>query len=123
MLYKQGLEFLKTYKPIVIANSWFQIYPNVEYFNIGLNGIVELNELIESGLSEYDARNLLNMKLQFTRGGFKSLLEVISLVFAKNNYYVEIKNSVYIRRLSVNKYKIKYKDESIVVDLNECKQG
>jgi len=118
MLYKQGFVFSDKQKPIIIASSYLQICPQVEYIDMGINGITNIEKIIQNGLSKTEATDILEMKLGFGEGKFNSFLDIVDVLFTKNKTYTKVKNGVEIKRISANKYKIKYKEQTCIVDLN-----
>lgn len=121
MLYNQGM-VLPNHpnntgeKPILIGNKT-QLNSQLEYIFRGNYGLVSKEEIINAGLSEEKATELMNIKLYFAFGSIKQASELVDAVILENKP-TQIKNGVYIKRLALNKFEISYKDQSVQVDLN-----
>lgn len=121
MLYMQGVNLIdhpnyKKNTPILIGYE-DQIKAQLQYASVGNYGLTEIHEVMEAGLSLEKAKKIIAAKLHFSGGNIQSLNDLInSCVVADSK--VEIKNGVFVVRIGINIFKISYKDESILVDLN-----
>ncbi len=122
MLYLQGMIIPNHVnntgeKPIVIGLET-QIKAQIEYFYRGNYGLISEEEIRETGTDEQTAKFLMKMKLRFAFGKInntETLINAIPLI-AENT--ISPKTDLYITRLESNIFEVKYKDESMIVNLN-----
>jgi len=103
-------------KPILIGSD-IQIKSQLNYIYRGNYGLVSKDEMLQCGISEYLADQLMDIKLKFAFGDLKQSDQLIDPL-TLNDKKIEIKNGVYIQRVSLNIFKIIYKDQVEIVDLN-----
>jgi hemerythrin len=121
MLYRQGMIIPNHpnntgIKPLLIGAP-DQVQAQMRYIYRGNYGLTSKEEIMEAGLSEPEAKEMMRLKLKFAFGSIRpsnSLLDTISL----ENSPVEIRSGVSIRRIQLNIFEISYGDETISVDLN-----
>lgn len=122
MLYRQGM-IIPSHpnndglKPMLIGSP-NQVDSQCEYIFKGNYGITDIDELINCGLSKKQAEMLMKIKLKFAFGEIKDTEKLIEKVYLENEKEIHIKNEVYIKRLALNVFKITYKNEEIIVDMN-----
>jgi len=121
MLYKQGMIIPnhpgnKGTKPLIIGSEE-QVSAQMEYIFRGNYGLVSVEELMASGLSEEEANEQMRIKLKFAFGKIKSTNELLDSVVVEDGK-VLIRDDVYIERLKHNVFEITYHDESVKIDLN-----
>lgn len=121
MLYRQGT-LIPNHpnntgaKPILIGVE-DQINAQMEYIYRGNYGLVNEEELIEGGATPEMAKVMMRMKLRFAFGAIHHPSALLDhRILAEDA--VEILNGVYVKRLSLNKFEVSYKDEKVQVDLN-----
>lgn len=121
MLYKQGM-IIPNHpnntgkKPILIGDKE-QLRAQMEYIFRGNYGLVDINELKEAGFSDDYLKDYMNMKLNFAFGKIKKsdeLLQIIELDYDE----VEIFGEAFIKRVDLNLFELRYKDEKIDINLN-----
>ncbi|GAB4475519.1 MAG: hypothetical protein OHK0057_23330 [Thermoflexibacter sp.] len=121
MLYLQGMIIPNHpnntgMKPMLIGTEE-QVKAQMEYIYRGNYGLVSIDEMIEAGATWAEAQEMMKVKLKFAFGKITPSNELIDSRIVKNTN-VEIRNGVFIRRISFNKYEISYQEEKIQVDLN-----
>lgn len=121
MLYRQGM-LLPNHpgntgeKPILIGLP-DQLKAQAEYIFRGNYGLSSVEEIMETGISEETAHEMMRIKLMFAFGEIKSTHELLDLRPVLDDR-VEIRNGAFIKRISLNEYEISYGDDSVSVDLN-----
>jgi hemerythrin len=121
MLYKQGMIIPQHpnntgSKPLLIG-SRVQIDSQMKYIYRGNYGLTSMDELMEAGITREMASEIMSMKLRFAFGKIRETDEFLdSIVVADES--VEIRNGVYIQRLHLNIFEIRYRNQSVTVDLN-----
>jgi hemerythrin len=121
MLYRQGMIIPNHpnntgVKPLLIG-ALDQVQAQMRYIYRGNYGLISKEEIMEAGLSESDAEEMMRLKLKFAFGSIRpsdSLLENIPL----ENKDVEIREGVFVRRIQLNVFEISYAGETVSVDLN-----
>jgi len=121
MLYRQGM-LLPGHpnntgqKPLLIGTAE-QIAAQKAYIYRGNYGLVTAAELQACGVAPEEARRLMRLKLKFAFGQIRdSEAFVDSLVVREAP--VEIRNGVVITREALNVFEIRYRSESVRIDLN-----
>lgn len=122
MLYRQGMIIPnhpnnRGIKPLLIGSKE-QVSSQMEYIYRGNYGLISKEEIIDTGINPEVAEDLMRMKLKFAFGKIKNTQELIDTRVIENSSTTEIRNGVFVKRLSLNVFEFKYKDDSIVVDLN-----
>lgn len=121
MLYRQGM-ILPNHpgntgvKPLLIGNNE-QLRAQMAYIYRGNYGLVSEEEIMAAGVSKEDADEIMRLKLKFAFGTIKESEELLDTCTVHNDP-VEIRNGVTIQRLQLNVFKIKFKNDSVRVDLN-----
>lgn len=120
MLYRQGMILPghpnnRGIKPLLIG-SQEQIDKQMQYIFRGNYGLISREEILNAGVSESEADLLMALKLKFAFGKIShpsNLLDQHVVGPGK----IEIRNGVFIDRLSTNHFEITYGDESVEVNL------
>ncbi|MBF0101877.1 MAG: cyclic nucleotide-binding domain-containing protein [Desulfobacterales bacterium] len=121
MLYRQGM-ILPNHpgntglKPMLIGNQ-DQVDAQSQYIFRGNYGLTTIEELMETGLNQEQAEILMRMKMRFSFDRIYKTHELLDIRVI-GNQRLELRNSVFISRISVNVFRIEYHQESITVDLN-----
>lgn len=121
MLYKQGM-IIPNHpgntgsKPLIIGSKE-QVNAQMEYIYRGNYGLVSVDELMESGLDESEAREQMRMKLKFAFGKIRSTNELFDSLVVDNEP-VLIRDDIYIKRTALNVFEISYIDETVLINLN-----
>jgi len=124
MLYRQGM-ILPNHpnntgvKPMLIGIDE-QIKAHMAYIHRGNYGLASEKELIEAGLSQDEAREMMRMKLRFAFNKIRPTTDLLDTLSVENEP-VLIRNDVYVHRIGFNTYKFLYKGESVTVDMNLTK--
>jgi len=122
MLYRQGT-FLPDHpnndgsKPLLVGFRG-QIEAQMAYIYRGNYGLTTREEIVAAGVPEEQADELYRLKLRF---GFGSLLPSEDLVdgaVVEGSGWCPIREGVEIRRIRLNVFEIRYRDESVTVNLN-----
>ncbi len=121
MLYMQGLIIpshpnYKKIIPVLIGRKDI-IQSQTEYLYRGNYGLVSLEEILSTGVGKELAEKIYAVKKYFSFNKIFSPGDLFIKCEVKETP-VEIKNKVFIQHLSTNRYKILYKGEETVVDLN-----
>jgi hemerythrin len=123
MLYRQGM-IIPNHpnntgnKPLLIG-SQKQIKSQLNYIHRGNYGLISKEEIMATGISEEEAKEMMRMKLKFAFGKIQDPSNLLnSIVVDGRDNEVEIKDGVKISRTQTNKFTISYQDESVSVDLN-----
>jgi len=121
MLYRQGLIIPnhpnnKGEKPILIG-SREQVESQKQYIFRGNFGLANKQEILEAGVSQPMADEMMRLKNKFRFGMEPSIEELLDSVVVENNP-VEIKNQVSVNRMGLNIYEFSYKGRTTQVDLN-----
>jgi hemerythrin len=121
MLYRQGM-ILPNHpnntgiKPMLIGIEE-QINAHLAYIHRGNYGLASEEELIEAGLSQTEAQEMMRMKLRFAFNKIRPTTDLLDTLPIENDP-VHIRNDVYVHRTGFNTYKFLYKGESATVDMN-----
>ena len=121
MLYRQGMLIPGHInntgdKPILIGIKE-QLNAQLRYIHRGNYGLVSEEEIMEAGISQEEAADLMAMKYQFAFGHIRDSEELLDTREVKAGR-IEIKNGVFLTRLGINHYRIEYKGDHTDVDLN-----
>lgn len=103
-------------KPILMG-SRRQVEAQMEYIYRGNYGLVSTEEIMETGVPEDMARDMMRLKLKFAFGKIRRMDEYLDLVVLENEPR-EIMRGVTIQRLKPNVFVIASGKHSVRVDLN-----
>jgi len=122
MLYRQGMVIPNHpnndgTKPIIIGLK-DQVDSQIEYIFRGNYGLISQEEIQAAGIDEKTAKAMMDMKLKFAFGQIRSSAQLIKSVYLDDDKNSEVSNDVFVKREELNIYKISYKDEEVVVNLN-----
>ncbi|MCR4316614.1 MAG: bacteriohemerythrin [Planctomycetes bacterium] len=121
MLYRQGM-LIPDHpnntgeKPLIIG-SIEQVRSQMEYIYRGNYGLISMDEIMAAGVPEAEAAEMMRLKLRFAFGRIKPTEELLKTCVVGNDQ-IEIRDGVFIRRLRVNVFRIYYKNQSVIIDLN-----
>lgn len=107
-------------KPMLIGLEE-QVSSQMDYIYRGNYGLVSKEEMMETGIDEQSAEEMMRLKLKFAFNKIKKSSELIEPKII-DRQIVELKPGVYIRRLGLNNYQFIYSDDTVTVDLNLSKQ-
>ncbi|MGE5391292.1 MAG: cyclic nucleotide-binding domain-containing protein [Deltaproteobacteria bacterium] len=121
MLYRQGM-FLpnhpnnKGIKPLLIGIE-NEVKAQAEYIYRGNYGLTSMEEIMEAGIPEEKAREMMRLKLAFAFDRIRRTDELLETRIIEQEP-VELRNGVFIRRKGINQYEFTYRDQTVAVDLN-----
>ena len=121
MLYRQGM-ILPNHpnntgiKPMLIGIEE-QINAHLAYIHRGNYGLASEEELIEAGLSQAEAQEMMRLKLRFAFNNIRPTTDLLDTLPVEKEP-VHIRNDVYVHRTGFNTYKFLYKGESATVNMN-----
>ncbi|MFN3076590.1 MAG: cyclic nucleotide-binding domain-containing protein [Alphaproteobacteria bacterium] len=121
MLYRQGMLLpghpnnIGT-KPLLVGMRE-QVDVQLRYIYRGNYGLISREEIIEAGVGEAEADELMRLKLRFAFGRIRDSRELLDALYLGNDP-VEIRNGVMVRRVDLNLFQVSYGNESVTVDLN-----
>jgi hemerythrin len=120
MLYMQGMALPNHpnntgMKPILIGEEK-QVNAQMEYIYRGNYGLISKEEIMEVGIDEEAAEEMMRLKLKFAFGNIRKTEELLDSKIVKHEQ-VEIRNGISIKRNNFNRYEFSYKGESVEVNL------
>ena len=121
MLYNQGM-LLPNHpnntgiKPILMGEKE-QIHAQMKYIYRGNYGLVSIEELMDAGVSEHDAEEMIHMKKAFAFGAIRESEEILDTCIIESER-VEIRNGLAVKRIGFNRFEFYYEDEAVTIDLN-----
>jgi len=121
MLYRQGFIIPdhpnnRGEKPVLIG-SQEQVESQKQYIFRGNFGLIDKKEIMESGVAEPMADEMMRLKNRFRFGQKPQIEDLVDSVIVKNDP-VEIRDQIFVKRTGFNRYEFSYKGLSSVVDLN-----
>lgn len=121
MMYRQGMVIPghpgnKGNKPMLIGIEE-QIESQSQYIFRGAYGLTTKNELMDGGVSEGEADEMLSLKNRFNFNNIRKTEELLDLVVISDKPKT-LDNGVTIERKGFNLYEISYKGEREEIDLN-----
>ena len=125
MLYKQGM-ILPNHpgntgiKPTIMG-SREQVDIQMEYIYRGNYGLTSIDELLDAGATEQQAKEIMDIKLKFAFGKLKKSDELLNKLYIDDEN-VSIKDEFYVRRKGINIFEFSFEDEVVEVDLNLKKE-
>ncbi len=102
--------------PLIIGTEE-QVNSQLNYIYRGNYGLTSKEEMVDAGVSEELAEDLMRIKLYFSFGKItppEAFLERCVV----GNQAKELRNGVSIERKAFNKYELAFEDEAVTVDLN-----
>ncbi|MDD5285078.1 MAG: bacteriohemerythrin [Desulfuromonadaceae bacterium] len=121
MLYKQGM-ILPGHpnntgrKPLLIGAA-DQVYSQLRYIYRGNYGLVSLEEIMQTGVPEEQAREMMRLKLKFAFGRIQPTTDFIDTCVVGDGV-IEIASGVNLRRVRPNVYEFSHAGDIVTVDLN-----
>jgi len=121
MLYKQGLIVPghpnNTGRKPMLIGSANQIESQMRYIYRGNYGLVSREEIIQTGVSEEQATEIMRLKLKFAFGRIRPTSDFIDTRVVGDDS-VEIADGVYLRRLQPNVFEFSHDGKTVTVNLN-----
>jgi hemerythrin len=121
MLYRQGM-LLPNHpnntgrKPRLIGTPE-QLAAQLRYIHRGNYGLISADEMMQAGVGEVEADELMRIKLKFAFGNIAQPDAFVECLALKTEP-IDIGDGVIIRRLAHNVFEIRYGDDYAEVDLN-----
>ena len=121
MLYRQGM-LLPNHpnntgaKPLLIGRRNV-VNAQMKYIYRGNYGLTSLEEILDTGVSQELAEEMMRIKLYFAFGAIRSSTDLLEARIVDQKP-VEVLNGVKVQRKSVNCYEFTFQDESVEVNLN-----
>jgi hemerythrin len=121
MLYRQGM-ILPNHpnntgmRPLLIGSKE-QVNAQMEYIYRGNYGLTSLEEILETGIPDDLANQMMDLKMKFAFGNIRPTAELLDARIIENEP-MEIRNGVVVQRKGFNQYEFQYKGKSVVIDLN-----
>ncbi len=103
-------------KPMLIGLEE-QVKAQSQYIYRGNYGLKSVEEIMETGIPESSAKEMIRLKLRFAFDKIRETEELIEFRVVHDDP-VELRNGAYIKRKGFNLYEISYNGESVSVDLN-----
>ena len=121
MLYRQGMIIPghpnnRGERPLLIGHR-DDLEAMARYVHLGNYGLANREALVEAGLGEEAADELLAMKRHFAFGSFRSTEELLEFRVIEGPA-IELRKGSFLRRLGPNRYQIFHGAESVEVDLS-----
>lgn len=121
MLYKQGMLIPghpgNTGQKGLIIGSKDQVNAQMQYIFRGNYGLITKEEIMQNGIEEPMAKEMMNIKLKFAFGKIRSSDELLDTCIVESDE-AEIRNGLFIRRVDVNRFVFRYKEEKAEVNLS-----
>jgi hemerythrin len=103
-------------KPLLIGLE-DQVTSQMNYIYRGNYGLVSKEEIMEAGIPEAEAEEMMRLKLRFAYDNIRTLEELLEPKIIDREI-VELASGVYIHRTGLNRYTFIYGDETVSVNLN-----
>ena len=103
-------------RPLLIGRHE-QVEAQIQYIYRGNYGLISQEELMSTGVSAEDARDMMRLKLRFAFGRISHPSELLDRL-ALNDDAVEIRPGVTLRRLSLNVFAFCHNGQTLTVNLN-----
>jgi hemerythrin len=121
MLYRQGMLLPghpnNTGRKPLLLGAEDQVRSQSEYIFRGNYGLSSREELLQAGVTEAEAQDMMRIKVHFAFGRIRPTEELLDMrVIGRQN--TEIAPGVTVRRRGVNRFQIRHGGESVDVDLN-----
>lgn len=108
-------------KPLLIGSSK-QIAAQLEYIHRGKYGLTSKEELLATGMSKNDAAFHWAMKMEFASGEIKKIDRLLDAIILADQE-IEIRDGIRIRRDAINTFTIRFREDSVQVDLSISSTG
>ncbi|ARJ67494.1 cyclic nucleotide-binding protein [Magnetospirillum sp. ME-1] len=103
-------------RPLLIGRNE-QLQAQFQYIYRGNYGLISVEELMEAGLDEPTAREMMRLKLRFAFGRIQHPRELLDTK-ALADEPIEIADGVQLRRTALNEFEFSYGGEQVSVNLN-----
>ncbi len=122
MLYRQGM-ILPGHpnntgrKPMLVGSSG-QVAAQMAYIYRGNYGLVSEEEILATGIEPDEARRMMALKLKFAFGTIRPSEELLDTRILSGLHPTDMIDGVTIQRQAFNTFELRYKEETVVIDLN-----
>jgi len=121
MLYRQGMILPghpnnSGIKPMLIGLEE-QVTAQAQYIYLGNYGLTTIEEMVQAGVSQSKAQEIMRMKLKFAFDHIRKTEDLIDIRIVDQDP-IELKNGVMLDRKGLNIYELTYNGESVTVNLN-----
>ena len=121
MLYRQGMMIPghpnnTGVKPMLIGSAE-QVRAQMEYIHLGNYGLLNKEQIMAAGIDEDLADSMMRVKLRFAFGKIKKSNEFLDTLEIDESRQ-EIRNGVYVQRISFNNFRFHYRERFADIDLN-----
>jgi hemerythrin len=103
-------------KPLILGSTK-QTTSHLEYIYLGNYGITDEAHMLDIGLSKEDVKKYMSMKKAFAFGKFKDSHELLSFINIEKDEK-QIEENLTLKREGRNLFTLKYKNESVLIDMN-----
>ena len=103
-------------KPLLVGSSE-QITAQLHYIHRGKYGLTSKEELLATGMSSEDAAFHWNVKMEFAAGEIKQKEELLDTIVLADQE-TQIRDGISIRREAINRFTIRFREDSAQVDLS-----
>jgi len=103
-------------KPLIVGSPE-QVRAQLQYIHRGNYGLISEDELLDAGAAPEVAAERMRLKLKFAFGRICHPSEIIDTLTVEGEP-VEIRGGVFVRRLRLNVFELRYGDDTVTVDLN-----
>ena len=103
-------------KPLLIG-AYEQIASQMQYIYRGNYGLISEEEIRAAGVAPQAAKEMMRLKLRFAFGNIRRTEELLDACTV-DTAFSEIRDGVSIRRVRTNVFELRYREESVTVDLN-----
>jgi len=103
-------------RPLLIGSSK-QITAQLNYIHRGKYGLTSKEELLATGMSKEDAAFHWDVKMEFASGEIKQIEELVDAIVLADQE-TEIGDGIRIRREAINRFTIRFREDSVQVDLS-----
>ncbi|MBF0354770.1 MAG: bacteriohemerythrin [Alphaproteobacteria bacterium] len=121
MLYKQGMILPghpnNTGKKPMLIGLPEQVSAQMRYIYRGNYGLISKEEIMQTGVAEAEAEEMMRLKLKFAFGRIQPTEELLEWRMIDNDL-AEPAPGVLLRRLETNVFEISFAGETVVIDLN-----
>lgn len=120
MLYRQGMNLPghpnNTGRKPMLIGSADQVESQMRYIYRGNYGLVSREEIIQAGISEEQATEMMRLKLKFAFGRIRPTSDFIDTRVVGDGV-LEIGDGISLRRIKTNVFEFSYGQDSVTVDL------
>ena len=121
MMYRQGMIIPNhpgnTGRKPLLLGSREQLNCQMQYIFRGNYGLVSDKEIMEAGISQVQAEQMMALKLKFAFGKIRPSSELLDAMVVEK-HPVEIIEGLWIEKVDLNVYKLSHEGNEVVVDMD-----